>query len=68
MSDSTKQKALAKLYSMTKKVGYADKWKDFSKLTINRDSYARNSILASEFWFDRDINKLGKPVDKTEWQ
>ncbi len=67
MSDSTKQKALAKLYSITKKVGYPDKWKDFSKLTINRDSYARNSIMAKKFWFDRDINKLGKPVDKTEW-
>ncbi len=67
MSESTKQKALAKLYSITKKVGYPDKWKDFSKLNINRDSYARNSITANEFWFDRNINKLGKPVDKTEW-
>ncbi len=67
MSDSTKQKALAKLYAMTKKVGYPDKWKDFSKLTVNRDSYARNTIRASEFWFERDLNKLGKPVDKTEW-
>ena len=67
MSDSTKQKALAKLYAMTKKVGYPDKWKDFSKLTIERDSYARNSIRAGEFWFNRNINKLGKPVDKTEW-
>ncbi len=67
MSDSTKQKALSKLYSITKKVGYPDKWKDFSKLTINKDSYARNSIRASEFWFERNLNKLGKPVDKTEW-
>jgi len=67
MSDSTKEKALAKLYSITKKVGYPDKWKDFSRLTISRDSYARNSINANEFWFERDLNKLGKPVDKTEW-
>ncbi len=67
MTDSTKQKALSKLYSITKKVGYPDKWKDFSKLTINRDSYARNSIRANEFWFERNLNKLGNPVDKTEW-
>ena len=67
MSNSTKQKALVKLYKITKKVGYPDKWKDFSKLTIKKDSYARNTIRANEFWFDRNINKLGKPVDKLEW-
>ena len=67
MSESTKQKALVKLYKITKKVGYPDKWKDFSKLTIKKDSYARNTIRANEFWFDRNINKLGKPVDKLEW-
>ena len=67
MSDSTKQKALTKLYAMTKKVGYPDKWKDFSNLKIDRNSYARNTIRANVFWFDRAINKLGKPVDRTEW-
>jgi putative endopeptidase len=67
MSDSTKQKALYKLSKMMKKVGYPDKWKDFSKLSVDRSSYVRNSIHANEFWFDRDINKLGKPVDRTEW-
>lgn len=67
MSDSTKQKALAKLYSITKKVGYPDKWKDFSSLKIDRSSFARNTIRANVFWFDRAVNKLGKPVDRTEW-
>ena len=67
MSDSTKQKALYKLSKMMKKVGYPDTWKDFSKLSVDRSSYVRNTINASVFWFDRDINKLGKPVDRTEW-
>ena len=67
LSDSTKQKALAKLSAVTKKVGYPDKWKDFSKLQVDRSSLARNSINADIFWFDRGINKLGKPVDRQEW-
>jgi putative endopeptidase len=67
MSDSTKQKALIKLYAITKKVGYPDKWKDFSKLKIDRGSFVRNNIRANEFWFNREINKLGKPVDRSEW-
>jgi len=67
MSDSTKQKALYKLSKLTKKVGYPDKWKDFSKLTVDRGSYVRNTINANIFWFDRDIKKLGKPVDRQEW-
>ena len=67
MSDSTKQKALVKLYAVTKKVGYPDKWKDFSALKIDRSSFVRNTIHANIFWSDRDINKLGKPVDRQEW-
>ena len=67
MSEATKKKALYKLSKMTKKVGYPDKWKDFSKLNIDRNSYARNTINANVFWFNRDINKLGKPVDRSEW-
>lgn len=67
MSDSTKQKALLKLSTIIKKVGYPDKWKDFSKLKVDRSPYVRNSINANIFWFDRGINKLGKPVDRTEW-
>lgn len=67
MSDSTKQKALYKLSRITRKVGYPDKWKDFSKLSIDRSSFARNTINSNIFWFDRDLNKLGKPVDRQEW-
>jgi putative endopeptidase len=67
MSDSTKQKALYKLSKLTKKVGYPDKWKDFSKLSVGRKSYVRNTINANIFWSDRDANKLGKPVDRQEW-
>ena len=67
MSDQTKQKALYKLDHVTKKVGYPEKWKDFSNLDIERDSYARNAVRANIFWFNREINKLGKPVDRLEW-
>lgn len=67
MSQSTKEKALLKLKSITKKVGYPDKWKDFSSLKIDRTSYLRNSINANVFWFKRNVARLGKPVDRTEW-
>lgn len=67
MSQVTKEKAFAKLGTIVKKVGYPDKWKDFSSLDVDRNSYLRNSINANIFWFKRDINKLGKPVDRTEW-
>ena len=67
MSGDTKEKALFKLNAITKKVGYPDKWKDFSNLSPERDSYVRNTIRANIFWFERGISKLGGPVDRTEW-
>jgi putative endopeptidase len=67
MSSATKEKALIKLAAVTRKVCYPDKWKDFSKLNINRSSLAENTIAIHEFWFNREINKLGNPVDRTEW-
>ncbi|MEO5684272.1 MAG: M13 family metallopeptidase [Chitinophagaceae bacterium] len=67
MSDSTKQKAYAKLSAITKKVGYPDKWKDFSALQIDRGPYVLNVQRANEWWNNYMINKLGKPVDRTEW-
>lgn len=67
MSAETKKKALAKLNKITPKVGYPEKWKDFSALEINRESYVGNIIRANEFWYKYQINKLGKPVDRTEW-
>ncbi len=68
MSDSTKQKAYAKLASMTKKVGYPDKWKDFSALKIDKGPFVLNVQRANEWWNNYYINKLGKPVDRTEWE
>jgi putative endopeptidase len=68
MSDSTKQKALIKLAAMTKKVGYPGKWKDFSAMQISDESYVQNLINAQQWWHQHEVNKLGKPVDKTEWE
>src|SRR5919199_1381180 len=67
MSDETRKQALAKLAAFGQKIGYPDKWIDYSRLRIARDSYAANIIRASEFQQWRDFNKIGKPVDKTEW-
>jgi putative endopeptidase len=67
MSDSTKQKAFAKLAGVTKKVGYPEKWKDFSALKIDRGPYVLNIQRAREWWHYYFIKKLGKPVDRTEW-
>lgn len=67
MTDSTKQKALVKLAAMKKKVGYPDKWKDFSSLQIVPGSYLQNLINANIFWLNYNLNKLGKPVDREEW-
>jgi len=67
MSAQTKEKAIAKLNAITKKVGYPDKWKDFSKLSVDKNAYVRNVINANKFWSDYSINKLGKPVDRLEW-
>ncbi len=67
MSDSTKQKALLKLSKITKKVGYPDKWRDFSALIIDRGPWVLNMQRASEWWYNDQVKKLGKPVDRTEW-
>ena len=67
MSPATKQKALAKLNAIHPKVGYPDKWKDFSTLEIDRVSYAGNVMRARHWAYLNNINKLGKPVDHTEW-
>jgi len=67
MSDATKKKAIDKLNSITKKVGYPDKWKDFSAMKIEHAPYVTNMMNASEWWFNYYLNKLGKPVDRTEW-
>jgi putative endopeptidase len=68
MSDSTKQKALHKLAVMKKKVGYPEKWKDFSAMNISRQPLVRNVINANTWWHYYQVNKLGKPVDREEWE
>ncbi len=67
MSDATKQKALEKLSTFRPKVGYPDKWRDYSAYEVKRDSYVNNMLRGRSFEFQREINKIGKPVDKTEW-
>ena len=67
MSDSTKQKAYTKLASIKKKVGYPDKWKDFSAMNIERGPYVVNMMNANRWWNQYELNKLGKPVDRSEW-
>ncbi|HEV2354853.1 MAG TPA: M13 family metallopeptidase, partial [Puia sp.] len=67
MSDSTKKLALDKLTRMTKKVGYPDHWKDFSALRIDRGPWVLNMQRAAAWWRHYNLNKLGKPVDRTEW-
>lgn len=68
MSDSTKQRALDKLAHINKKVGYPDKWKDFSALKIDRGPFVLNMQRAAEWWNHFRVSKLGKPVDRTEWE
>ena len=67
MSDSTKQKAKEKLFAITKKIGYPDKWKDYSNVNVARDTYFENIVSASAAMYQYELEKLGKPVDKTEW-
>lgn len=67
MTDSTKLSALSKLDAMGVKIGYPDKWKDYSKLEIGTDSYLMNVRRASYFAYYQEIDKFGKPVDKSEW-
>lgn len=67
MSDSTKEKALRKLNKINKKVGYPDKWKDFSALEIDRGPYVLNVQRGKAWWHNYMMNKLGKPADRDEW-
>ncbi len=68
MSDETKAKALEKLDAITVKVGYPDKWRDYSSLEVSTDSYLANVLRARQFDFNFMISKVNKPVDRFEWQ
>ena len=64
---ATRQQALEKLHTLANKIGYPDKWRDYSALTIARDDYMGNVLRARVFEFNRQIAKIGKPVDRGEW-
>ena len=68
MSAATKAQAYKKLDTMRSKVGYPDKWRDYSKLDIARRPYVLNVLAASAFESRREMAKLGKPVDRSEWE
>ena len=67
MSGETKVKALEKLAGFTRKLGYPDKWKDYSKLNITEGSYFENHMNENIFSYNEMIDKMGKAVDRTEW-
>jgi putative endopeptidase len=67
MSDATKQQAYAKLEAVANKIGYPEKWRDYSSVVVKRDDYLGDEERANAFEVRRNLNKIGKPVDKSEW-
>jgi putative endopeptidase len=67
MSEATKQQAYAKLAAVTNKIGYPEKWRDYSSVVVKPDDYLGNEERAAAFEVRRNLNKIGKPVDKSEW-
>jgi putative endopeptidase len=67
MSPATRQKALEKLDAITPKIGYPDKWRDYAKFQVARDSYIQNILRGDEFQNDYEMAKIGKPTDRAEW-
>jgi endothelin-converting enzyme/putative endopeptidase len=67
MGDETRKRALEKLHSIVNKVGYPDKWRDYSALTISVTDFGGNVLRSSQFEDRRQLAKIGKPLDRTEW-
>ena len=67
MSEPTRKQAIVKLEAFMNKIGYPDKWRDYSTLPVDRSAYQTNRFRVSKFNEDRDWDKIGKPVDRTEW-
>lgn len=67
MSPETREQALAKLDAFARKIGYPDKWRDYSAYKVDRGPYVLNQMRGAQFEFKRDLDKIGKPVDRTEW-
>jgi predicted metalloendopeptidase len=67
MSETTKKQALVKLHAVANKIGYPEHWRDYSSLNVVRGDYVGNQLRSDTFEFRRNLGKIGKPVDKTEW-
>jgi endothelin-converting enzyme/putative endopeptidase len=67
MSDATKTKAFEKLHAVANKIGYPDRWRDYTKLQIVAGDYAGNGNRGTRFEYERDLRKIGKPIDRGEW-
>jgi predicted metalloendopeptidase len=67
MGETTRRAAIAKLAAFTPKIGYPDEWRDYSADRVGRGSYTANLLAGNEFEFHRQLNKIGKPVDRKEW-
>jgi putative endopeptidase len=67
MGDTTRKQAIGKLDAFMRKIGYPDTWRNYSALQVDRGLYVNNRFRANEFDYARDLNKIGKPVDRAEW-
>ncbi|HJZ10750.1 MAG TPA: M13 family metallopeptidase, partial [Acidobacteriota bacterium] len=67
IGEETRKQALRKLDAIMVKIGYPDQWRDYSALPVDRGAYVLNVMQADAFEFERNLNKIGKPVDRTEW-
>ena len=68
MSEATRKQALAKLDAFAEKIGYPDRWRDYSKLEVTRGAYVLNLLRAQQWAYQRDLAKVNTPVDRTEWE
>jgi putative endopeptidase len=68
MTEATKQQALAKLAAVSNNIGYPDQWRDYSTLAVKLNDFFGDQLRANAFEIRRDLNKIGKPVDKSEWR
>jgi putative endopeptidase len=67
ISEDTRKQALKKVDAIAIKIGYPDKWRDYSTYPVDQKSYVLNAIQGDAFEFQRNLNKIGKPLDRTEW-
>jgi putative endopeptidase len=67
MTATTREEALKKLALMEERIGYPSKWWDYSNFTVNRGPYVLNVMRANQFLINRDLDKIGKPIDRSEW-